>query len=105
MVSLGAGLRRPNASFVNSGKMLRPNYESTVDSKILPGLKGPRLARNTLAVGRLGTKRQCPACGAKYYDLGRKPPTCSRCAARPGRRRAENDGREADRARMVARPG
>src|SRR5208337_5660109 len=32
---------------------------------------------------RLGTKRQCPACGAKYYDLGRKPPTCSRCGATP----------------------
>jgi len=76
-------MRRPNASFVNSGRMLRPNHESTVDSKILPGLKGPRLARNTLAAGRLGTKRQCPACGAKYYDLGRKPPTCSRCGAKP----------------------
>ncbi len=34
------------------------------------------------AVGRLGTKRQCPACGAKFYDLGRKPPTCSRCGAK-----------------------
>ena len=34
------------------------------------------------AVGRLGTKRQCPACGGKFYDLGRKPPTCSRCGAK-----------------------
>jgi exodeoxyribonuclease-5 len=34
------------------------------------------------AVGRLGTKRQCLACGAKFYDLGRKPPTCSRCGAK-----------------------
>jgi exodeoxyribonuclease-5 len=42
------------------------------------------LAKSTLAAGRLGTKRQCPACGAKYYDLGRKPPTCSRCGAKGG---------------------
>ncbi|RBP13760.1 exodeoxyribonuclease-5 [Roseiarcus fermentans] len=35
-----------------------------------------------MAIGRLGTKRQCLACGAKFYDLGRKPPTCSRCGAR-----------------------
>jgi exodeoxyribonuclease-5 len=35
-----------------------------------------------MAVGRLGTKRQCLACGAKFYDLGRKPPTCSRCGAK-----------------------
>ncbi len=34
-----------------------------------------------LAAGRLGTKRQCLACGAKYYDLNREPPTCSRCGA------------------------
>ena len=34
------------------------------------------------AAGRLGTKRQCLACGAKYYDLGRKPPTCSRCGVK-----------------------
>ncbi len=40
------------------------------------------LARKTLSPGRLGTKRRCLACGAKYYDLGRKPPTCSRCGAK-----------------------
>ena len=40
------------------------------------------MARKTLSPGRLGTKRQCLACGAKYYDLGRKPPTCSRCGAK-----------------------
>ena len=39
------------------------------------------LTKSTLASGRLGTKRQCLACGAKYYDLGRKPPVCSRCGA------------------------
>ena len=35
-----------------------------------------------MSVGRLGTKRQCHACGAKFYDLGRKPPTCSRCGVK-----------------------
>jgi exodeoxyribonuclease-5 len=39
------------------------------------------LAKKTVALSRLGTKRQCLACGAKYYDLGRKPPVCSRCGA------------------------
>ena len=39
------------------------------------------MTRKTLALGRLGTKRRCLACGAKYYDLGRKPPVCSRCGA------------------------
>ncbi len=41
------------------------------------------------AVGRLGTKRQCPACGGKFYDLGRKPPTCSRCGAKVEPKKAE----------------
>ena len=39
------------------------------------------MTKSKLASGRLGTKRQCFACGAKYYDLGRKPPVCSRCGA------------------------
>jgi exodeoxyribonuclease V len=39
------------------------------------------LAKTKPAAGRLGTKRQCLACGAKYYDLNRKPPACSRCGA------------------------
>ena len=46
------------------------------------------MARRTLAPGRLGTKRQCLACGAKYYDLGRKPPVCSRCGASAEPKRA-----------------
>src|ERR1700727_1876217 len=37
------------------------------------------LAKKTTALSKRGTKRQCLACGAKYYDLGRKPPVCSRC--------------------------
>jgi exodeoxyribonuclease V len=46
-------------------------------------------ARSTV---RLGTKRRCPACGAKYYDLGRSPPTCSRCGATAGPARTDGDG-------------
>jgi exodeoxyribonuclease-5 len=45
------------------------------------------LTKSKLASGRLGTKRQCLACGAKYYDLGRKPPVCSRCGAKAEPRR------------------
>jgi exodeoxyribonuclease V len=46
------------------------------------------LTKNKPAFGRLGTKRQCLACGAKYYDLGRKPPVCSRCGANGEPKRA-----------------
>ncbi len=55
-------------------------------------LRDPRLAKRTPAAARLGTKRRCLACGAKYYDLGRKPPTCSRCGAKaePGQAKAAN---------------
>jgi exodeoxyribonuclease-5 len=31
----------------------------------------------------LGVKRQCPACGARFYDLGRRP-VCPRCKAEVG---------------------
>jgi exodeoxyribonuclease V len=50
------------------------------------------LAKRTPAGGRFGTKRRCLACGAKYYDLGRKPPACSRCGAKaePGQAKAAN---------------
>ena len=86
------------------------------------------LAKKTPALSRLGTKRQCLACGAKYYDLGRKPPVCSRCGASAEPKRASGhveeragrpgcDSRDAaiprsrgpiftaDRPRMVARAG
>ena len=46
------------------------------------------MTKSKLASGRLGTKRQCLACGAKYYDLGRQPPVCSRCGARAEPKRA-----------------
>lgn len=34
-----------------------------------------------MAKPELGTKRLCPNCGAKYYDLNRSPIVCPRCAA------------------------
>ena len=49
------------------------------------------LTKGKLAFGRLGTKRQCLACGAKYYDLGRKPPVCSRCGAEAEPKRASEE--------------
>jgi uncharacterized protein (TIGR02300 family) len=32
-----------------------------------------------LTKAELGTKRVCPNCGAKYYDLNRSPIVCPRC--------------------------
>lgn len=28
----------------------------------------------------LGTKRECPSCGAKFYDLNKKPVICPKCS-------------------------
>jgi exodeoxyribonuclease V len=42
------------------------------------------LAKRAAAASRLGTKRRCLACGTRYYDLGKEPPTCSRCGAKAG---------------------
>ena len=32
-----------------------------------------------VAKPELGTKRMCPSCGTKYYDLNRSPITCPNC--------------------------
>ena len=32
-----------------------------------------------MAKPELGTKRACPSCGAKFYDLGRRPARCPKC--------------------------
>ncbi len=34
-----------------------------------------------MAKSELGTKRLCPNCGAKYYDLNRDPVICPKCGA------------------------
>jgi uncharacterized protein (TIGR02300 family) len=33
-----------------------------------------------MANSELGTKRVCVACGARFYDLGKAPPVCPKCA-------------------------
>jgi uncharacterized protein (TIGR02300 family) len=49
--------------------------------------RGPRGAaeprkpgENGLAKTDLGDKQVCPSCGAKFYDLRRRPATCPKCA-------------------------
>ena len=48
----------------------------------------------TVTKAELGTKRLCPNCGARYYDLNRSPILCPKCgtrfevAAAPARARA-----------------
>jgi len=32
-----------------------------------------------MANPELGTKRVCVSCGARFYDLGKTPPTCPKC--------------------------
>ncbi len=34
-----------------------------------------------MAKPELGTKRECPECAVKYYDLGRSPCVCPKCGA------------------------
>ena len=34
-----------------------------------------------MAKPELGTKRECPECAARYYDLGRIPCVCPKCGA------------------------
>ena len=38
-----------------------------------------RVRGRTVTKAELGTKRICPNCGAKYYDLNRSPIICPRC--------------------------
>lgn len=37
--------------------------------------------RRCLAKATLGTKRICPSCAARFYDLDRNPITCPKCAS------------------------
>src|SRR5947199_5698853 len=65
------------------------------------------LVKKTTALSKLGTKRQCLACGVKYYDLNRKPPVCSRCGASAEPKRTNEQEEEPPAARpatAVARP-
>jgi uncharacterized protein (TIGR02300 family) len=40
-----------------------------------------KLRGMTLANTDLGEKRICPECGAKFYDLGKRPVSCPKCKA------------------------
>ncbi|MBY0354520.1 MAG: TIGR02300 family protein [Rickettsiales bacterium] len=46
----------------------------------------------------LGEKRDCSACGAKYYDLKKTPPVCPKCGA------TYQAPKESSRSRKVAAP-
>jgi len=37
------------------------------------------IERRSVAKPELGTKRLCPSCGSKYYDLDRNPIVCPKC--------------------------
>ena len=41
---------------------------------------GPNMpAAKSAAKSKLGVKRQCQTCGAKFYDLGKRPAVCPKC--------------------------
>ncbi len=42
-------------------------------------IKKSGCVRDIMAKIDLGTKRVCPGCAAKYYDLGRNPAKCPKC--------------------------
>ncbi|UCE85177.1 MAG: FYDLN acid domain-containing protein [Deltaproteobacteria bacterium] len=44
-----------------------------------PRLNSPGLDRRA----SLGTKHECPECGAKFYDMNKPEPLCPRCGADP----------------------
>ena len=80
--------------------------------------KPPFNDREPIAVAKpeLGAKRQCQACGAKFFDLNKDPIVCPKCgtvfqgaAARPrgaeGRRGGRGARRAGRRRRRVARRG
>jgi exodeoxyribonuclease-5 len=68
------------------------------------------LSNRRLKSGRLGIKRRCLVCGAKFYDLNRDPPVCSRCGASvadagaPSARKPELPEAVREPARALSRP-
>jgi hypothetical protein len=45
------------------------------------GKRAPRVVKESrLAKTDLGEKQICPSCGAKFYDLRKRPATCPKCA-------------------------
>jgi uncharacterized protein (TIGR02300 family) len=63
-----------------------------------------------MAKVELGTKRVCVSCGAKFYDLGKSPAVCPKCATeqpmdQPRPRRAGGNVVEEKRVKKVIPPG
>jgi uncharacterized protein (TIGR02300 family) len=48
----------------------------------------------------LGTKRDCPSCGAKFYDLSKSPAVCPKCK----HEFVPDSGAKAKRAKPVEKP-
>ncbi|WP_339831641.1 TIGR02300 family protein [uncultured Parvibaculum sp.] len=48
----------------------------------------------------LGTKRECPSCGAKFYDLNKNPVVCPKCK----HEYVPDTGAKAKRAKPVEKP-
>jgi len=53
-----------------------------------------------LSKPELGTKRDCPSCGAKFYDLNRNPVVCPKCK----HEFVPDSGAKAKRAKPVEKP-
>jgi exodeoxyribonuclease-5 len=46
-----------------------------------PARRSLRPSGMAMRKSKLGTKRQCQGCGARFYDLDRRPVVCARCGA------------------------
>jgi len=53
-----------------------------------------------LSKPELGTKRDCPSCGAKFYDLNKSPAVCPKCK----HEFVPDTGAKAKRAKPVEKP-
>jgi len=53
-----------------------------------------------LSKPELGTKRDCPSCGAKFYDLNKNPVVCPKCK----HEYVPDTGAKAKRAKPVEKP-
>jgi uncharacterized protein (TIGR02300 family) len=54
----------------------------------------------SLSKPELGTKRDCPSCGAKFYDLNKSPAVCPKCK----HEFVPDTGAKAKRAKPVEKP-
>lgn len=61
----------------------RPETTKLLTGASVGGKRAPRVCERheerRLAKTDLGEKQVCPSCGAKFYDLRRRPATCPKC--------------------------